>query len=277
MYDWRIGPGAPYQISATSRVAQTPSTPARSCGRVIDAVQPENPNNSSSPSTSTLMNHQYQDNIISLDDFQLDFTSMNSNAEQPLSNPNLDTLLGATNGPSAYSSRTNTQEYPEIEAAESGAEILEMIASDLDDSGQWSLEKTVAPDHTFLHPQTMPVQLPPPRGTFQRRNVIRHCLSSSIVLGQLTSYTKMMNQGDRLPPFICPPCQLHEEMLFDCVRSRKHQCLPKDLAICAGLVQMFYSRTPQNADFVWKTIYAEKDRLHHVVRATEIEGLYTLI
>lgn len=275
VYDWRIGAAVPYPISATSRVARTPSTPARINGESKDAVQSENSNNISSLSTSTSMNHQFQDNVIPLDDFQLDFISMSTNAEQPFGTPNLDTLLGATNGPSAYSSHTDTQEYPDIEAEESGAEILEMMASNLDDSGQWSLGKTMPPNNTSLLPQTMPVQPPQRRGTFQRRNVIRHCLSTSIVLGQLTSYSKMMIQGDRLPPFICPPCQLHEEMVFDCVRSRKHQCLPKDLAICAGLVQMFYSRTPQNADFVWKTIYAEKDRLHRVVRATKIEGFHT--
>ena len=169
---------------------------------------------------------------------------MNVYAEQPFGTTNIDTLLGATN-----ESRTDIQEYSEIEAAETGVEILERMTVDLENSGQGSLGKTIPPNHTS-HLPNKPVQLPPRQGTFQRRNVIRHCLSSSIVLGQLTNFSKMMIQGDRLPPFICPPCQLHEEMVFDCARTRKHQCLPKDLAICAGLVQMFYAQTPQNADFV---------------------------
>jgi hypothetical protein len=275
VYDWRIGEAGPYANLTASRLSRTPSMSATINGEPINAAQSEDLANISSLSTSTFMNHQFQDTDISLDDFQLNLTSMNAYAEQSFGTANLDSLLGATNGSSAYSSRTDIQEYPEIEAAESGVEVLERMAGDLDNSGQWPLGKTISPNHTSHLPQTMPVQLPPRRGTFQRRNVIRHCLSSSIVLGQLTNFSKMMIQGDRLPPFICPPCQLHEEMVFDCARSRKHQCLPKNLAICAGLVHMYFSRTPQNADFVWKTIYAEKDRLHREVRVTKVQGVQT--
>lgn len=270
VYDWRISEAGPYANSAASRVSRTPSAPARIDAESISAAQSEDLNNISALSTSSFMNHQFQDTNILLHDFQLNLTSMNVYAEQSFGTTNIDTLLGATN-----ESRTDIQEYPEIEAAESGVEILERMTGDLDNSGQWSLGETIPPNHTSHLPQTMPVQLPPRRGTFQRRNVIRHCLSSSIVLGQLTNFSKMMIQGDRLPPFLCPPCQLHEEMVFDCARSRKHQCLPKDLAICAGLVQMFYSRTPQNADFVWKTIYAEKEKLHREVRVTKVQGVQT--
>lgn len=273
VYDWRISEADPYANPTASRLSRTPFTPARINGEPINVAQAEDLNPISALSTSTFMNHQFHDNDILSDGFQLDLTSMNTYAEQSFGTPNLDSLLGGTNGSSAYSSRTDIQEYPEIEAAESGVEVLERMTGDLDNSGQWSLGKTIPPNHTSHLPQTMPVQLPPRRGTFQRRNAIRHCLSSSIVLGQLTNFSKMMIQGDRLPPFICPPCQLHEEMVFDCARSRKHQCLPKDLAICAGLVQMFFSRTPQNADFVWKTIYAEKDRLHREVRVTRVPGV----
>jgi hypothetical protein len=275
VYDWRTGDAVPYANSAAARVARTSSTPARINEELIGALQSENLNNTSALPTSTFMTHQFQDTDISLDDFQLDFTSMNANTEQSFGTPNLVTVLGATNEPSTFSLRTDIQEYPEIEATESGAEILEMMTGHLDNSGQWSLGKAISPNHTSHIPQTMPVQLLPRQGTFQRRNVIRHCLSSSIVLGQLTSFSKMMIQGHRLPPFLSPPCQLREEMVFDCTRSRKHQCLPKVLAICAGLVQMFYSRTPENADFVWKTIYAEKDRLHREVRVNEIQDIHT--
>lgn len=271
MYDWRTSEAGPYANPTASRLSRTPSTPARIIGEPINAAQSEDLTNIPALSTSTFMNRQFQYTDIPLVDFQLDLTSINAYAEQSFGTANLDSLLGTTNG----SSRTAIQEYPEIEAAESGVEVLERVTGDLDNSGQCSLGKTISPNHTSHLPQTIPVQLPPRRATFQRRNAIRHCLSSSIVLGQLTNFSKMMIQGDRLPPFICPPCQLHEEMIFDCARSRKHQCLPKDLAICAGLVQMFFSRTPQNADFVWKTIYAEKDRLHREVRVTRVPGVQT--
>ncbi|EEA21929.1 conserved hypothetical protein [Talaromyces marneffei ATCC 18224] len=261
LYDWKIGGAAPYANSTASKVSRTHLMPSRISEELIDgASQFENLDNTSALSASTFMNHELQAPDLSLDDFELDLTSMN--AERSLGTPNLEPSLGATAESSTFPLRTDIPEYLEIGVPEPSAETLEMITCHLSDSEQWSLGRTISPNPASHVPQTLPVQLPPRRGTFQRRNVIRHCLSSSIVLGQLTNFSKMMIQGDRLPPFICPPCQLHEEMVFDCARSRKHQCLPKDLAICASLVQMFYSRTPQNADFVWKTIYVETDRLH---------------
>uniref|UniRef100_A0A093VQF5 Sterigmatocystin biosynthesis regulatory protein n=1 Tax=Talaromyces marneffei PM1 TaxID=1077442 RepID=A0A093VQF5_TALMA len=241
LYDWKIGGAAPYANSTASKVSRTHLMPSRISEELIDgASQFENLDNTSALSASTFMNHELQAPDLSLDDFELDLTSMN--AERSLGTPNLEPSLGATAESSTFPLRTDIPEYLEIGVPEPSAETLEMITCHLSDSEQWSLGRTISPNPASHVPQTLPVQLPPRRGTFQRRN--------------------MMIQGDRLPPFICPPCQLHEEMVFDCARSRKHQCLPKDLAICASLVQMFYSRTPQNADFVWKTIYVETDRLH---------------
>lgn len=271
VYDWKTGDAIPYANSSTSRRARTPSISSRIDEELINgALQPENFNNTSALSASTFMNTQFQATGISLEDFDLDLTSLNSHAERSFCIPNLDPLLGATTESSTFPLHTDVQECSDIEVPESTAETLEMMTGHLNDAGQWSLGRTISPNHTSHVPQAIPVQLPPRREAFQRRNVVRHCLSSSIVLGQLTNFSKMMIQGDRLPPFICPPCQLREEMVFDCARSRKHQCLPKDLAICASLVQMFYSRTPQNVDFVWKTIYAEKNRLHSEVRVTKV-------
>ncbi|KAE8550600.1 hypothetical protein EYB25_006828 [Talaromyces marneffei] len=190
--------------------------PSRISEELIDgASQFENLDNTSALSASTFMNHELQAPDLSLDDFELDLTSMN--AERSLGTPNLEPSLGATAESSTFPLRTDIPEYLEIGVPEPSAETLEMITCHLSDSEQWSLGRTISPNPASHVPQTLPVQLPPRRGTFQRRN--------------------MMIQGDRLPPFICPPCQLHEEM-------------------------MFYSRTPQNADFVWKTIYVETDRLH---------------
>ncbi|KAH8820199.1 hypothetical protein F5884DRAFT_763206 [Xylogone sp. PMI_703] len=90
----------------------------------------------------------------------------------------------------------------------------------------------------------------------------RACLATTVVLGQLSAYPKMMVNGSHLPPFIYPRCTLNEGVITECTENGKHHCLPEPLAICAGLVQMFYSRTAGNTGFVWKTIYAEQARLH---------------
>jgi hypothetical protein len=88
---------------------------------------------------------------------------------------------------------------------------------------------------------------------------------TNIILGQITGYPKMLVLGDRLPPFIHAPCYTDERLAPECGEMGKHQCLPKSLAICASLVDMFYSRTDANADFVWQTIYSEGKRLREEV------------
>lgn len=274
VYDWKSSEAVSSAISAASRVARTRSTPPGMHEDLIGEIQSENLNNTSALSASTFMNNRFQDTDISLGDFHLNLTSMDAHGERFFDAPSVETLLGTTNESSIFPLRTGLHEHPSIEIPEGSAENLEIMSGHFNDFERRHLGRTLSPNHACHPLHTMPVQLPS-RRTFQRRNVIRYCLSSSITLGQLTGFPKMMIQGDRLPPFICPPCQLHEEMAFDCARSRMHQCLPKDLAICASLVQMFYSRTPQNADFVWKTIYAEKDRLHREVRGTQIQAVLT--
>jgi hypothetical protein len=101
----------------------------------------------------------------------------------------------------------------------------------------------------------------------RRRDAIKLCPITSIALGQLYSYPMMLIRGHRLPPFIHPQCTINEELAPACADSGSHQCLPQPLAICANMVQMFYSRTPATTDFVWETIYAEQARLHYEVRS----------
>lgn len=93
----------------------------------------------------------------------------------------------------------------------------------------------------------------------------RAFLLTTMLLGQLSAYPRMMIHGNHLPPFIYPGCSLNEDHAPVCGGNGGHQCLPKPLAISAGLVQMFYSRTAGNTEFIWKTIYAEQSRLHYEV------------
>lgn len=99
----------------------------------------------------------------------------------------------------------------------------------------------------------------------RRRIFLKDCVLTSVVLGQLTGYPKMMLEGELLPPFIQPPCHYDEEQAPACRIAGRHKCLPEILAICAGLVDMFYSRTQASEQYVWKMIYAERARLRKKV------------
>ncbi|KAJ4155996.1 hypothetical protein LMH87_001213 [Akanthomyces muscarius] len=105
------------------------------------------------------------------------------------------------------------------------------------------------------------ITAPSDQKILRRRIFLKDCVLTSVVLGQLTGYPKMMVEGDLLPPFIQPPCHYDEEQAPRCRVAGSHKCLPEILAICASLVEMFYSRTQANERFVWTTIYAERARL----------------
>lgn len=123
----------------------------------------------------------------------------------------------------------------------------------------------------------MPRDIPPlPNGgggvnnqALLKKTMFRTCIMCTILLGQVTSYPKMLIEGDALPPFIHAPCRIEDGMALECGERGSHQCLPRELAICAGLVDMFYSRTKANADFVWTSIYQERARLQREVRAPQ--------
>lgn len=110
-------------------------------------------------------------------------------------------------------------------------------------------------------PSAVAVRTPSNQGSLRSRPILKGCMLTNMVLGQITGYPKMLVLGDRLPPFIHAPCYTDERLAPECGEMGKHQCLPKRLAICASLVEMFYSRTETNADFVWQTIYSEGQRL----------------
>lgn len=89
--------------------------------------------------------------------------------------------------------------------------------------------------------------------------------ATKIMLGQIESYPKMMIHGLALPPFIHSRCSLGDGLDQTCSSKRMHQCLPRTLSICASLVLLFYSKTPESSSFVWATIYAEQNRLYQEV------------
>ncbi|KAG9251962.1 uncharacterized protein F5Z01DRAFT_638941 [Emericellopsis atlantica] len=100
------------------------------------------------------------------------------------------------------------------------------------------------------------------RGPLQRRFFWRHCVLSNIIVGQMTSYPKLMVEGDTLPPFITPPCFIREDLAPECGEAGRHCCLPEDLSVCASLVRMFYDRSASTRAYAWKSIYAEAEKLH---------------
>ncbi|KAM0261147.1 hypothetical protein ACHAQJ_002409 [Trichoderma viride] len=121
-------------------------------------------------------------------------------------------------------------------------------------------------------PSTLTVRTPFNQGILRSRPILKGCMLTNMILGQITGYPKMLVLGDRLPPFIHAPCYIDETLAPECGEIGKHQCLPKRLAICASLVDMFYSRTDANADFVWQTIYSEGQRLHEEHKSLDPYG-----
>ncbi|KAL7913763.1 hypothetical protein GGI35DRAFT_224276 [Trichoderma velutinum] len=137
----------------------------------------------------------------------------------------------------------------------------------LDESGSES--NNTSCDYTA---STLSVPTPANQGSLRSRPILKGCMLTNMVLGQITGYPKMLVLGDRLPPFIHAPCYVDERLAPECGEMGKHQCLPKGLAICASLVDMFYSRTDANADFVWQTISSEGHRLHKEHKSLDSYG-----
>ncbi|KAF7563650.1 hypothetical protein G7046_g435 [Stylonectria norvegica] len=116
-------------------------------------------------------------------------------------------------------------------------------------------------DYLPVAKAAQPVHPPPFPQPVLMQGILGGPVLKSVILGLMKSYPRMMVEGDQLPPFIQPPCHIDEEYAPDCGEKGRHQCLPKELAICASLVQLFYSRTAANAEFVWTPIHAERHRL----------------
>ena len=98
--------------------------------------------------------------------------------------------------------------------------------------------------------------------TLMRRGAHSRCPLTSMVLGQIMSYPRLLIEGDQLPPFIHPGCYIDEELAHDCMDSDAHVCLPKRIAACATLVRIFYDRRNRESDFVWDVIRREADEIH---------------
>ncbi len=86
-------------------------------------------------------------------------------------------------------------------------------------------------------------------------------LTSKVLLGQLLRYPRMLIRGASLPPFIFPPCAMKDMVYEECAVDGMHQCLPEALVNCCTLTHMVYTKTPANTPFVWRTVYAEVERL----------------
>jgi hypothetical protein len=126
-------------------------------------------------------------------------------------------------------------------------------------------------------PSTLAVRAPSNQQPLRSRPILKGCMLTNIILGQTTGYPKMLVLGDRLPPFIHAPCYTDERLAPECGEMGKHQCLPKSLAICASLVDMFYSRTDANADFVWQTIHSEAQRLYKEVSYSSLALIHAIV
>ncbi|CAH0046541.1 unnamed protein product [Clonostachys solani] len=116
---------------------------------------------------------------------------------------------------------------------------------------------------------------------YSRRRIGGQDVLASVVLGQLKSYPRMLIEGDKLPPFIHPRCYLDEELAPACRVSGRHVCFSTELSICVSLVQMFYSKSSKNSEFVWKTIHDEGERIVQQFASftsqQQLEGLQSVV
>lgn len=96
-------------------------------------------------------------------------------------------------------------------------------------------------------------------------------LTRKMLLSQMIDYTHRMAEGKTLPPFIHPPCFLNQDN--ECPPDTPHTCLPKTLAICRTLTQMFYSRTPETNGFIWDQIYSHLRQMHAEFRSYDKQTL----
>jgi hypothetical protein len=99
-----------------------------------------------------------------------------------------------------------------------------------------------------------------PNLSMRERSFQQGSLTAKMVLSQLIDYTRRIADGRHLPSFIHPPCFLSQN--DECPSEAPHSCLPKPLAICKSLTQMFYSRTAGSSAFVWQQIYTHLREMH---------------
>ncbi|KAL6802771.1 hypothetical protein GGI42DRAFT_32128 [Trichoderma sp. SZMC 28013] len=96
-------------------------------------------------------------------------------------------------------------------------------------------------------------------------------LTGKMLLSQMIDYTHRIAEGKTLPPFIHPPCFLSQDN--ECPPDTPHTCLPKTLAICRTMTQMFYSRTPETNGFIWDQIWSHLRQMHAEFRSYDKQSL----
>lgn len=144
--------------------------------------------------------------------------------------------------------------------------------ANLQGSGSCQLEMTTLPrlDMGYSNFQAMEsisyhdILLKPPKyfwpSTIQQH---RFSLNKQYLLCTLNSYPCMILPGKSLPPFIHP--HLLAAVSGDGGRTRKSQ-LPKPLASCAAIMQMFTAKNESNVKFIWEAIRMEQERMISEVR-----------
>lgn len=95
------------------------------------------------------------------------------------------------------------------------------------------------------------------------RSLHQGALTAKMLFGKLASYSRIMADAKRLPPFIYPPCW--SSQCSRCVADSPHRCLPETLAICSNLTQMYSLRREGSESFVWQQICAHLKQLRDQV------------
>lgn len=105
----------------------------------------------------------------------------------------------------------------------------------------------------------------PPEAQLEQRSRSFHqgALTAKMMFGKLGSYSRMMADAKRLPPFIWPPCWSSRPSR--CPSDSPHRCLPETLAVCSNLIQMHSLRRDGSESFVWQQIYAHLKQLRDKV------------
>lgn len=103
-----------------------------------------------------------------------------------------------------------------------------------------------------------------------KRETIESKLTKKLLIGQLLNYPKMMN-GNRLPPFIFPPCKRGD----GCGLNGSHQCLLRPLENCRAITTMAENIAASNKGFIWTVVENEVVRLYQEV--SRVPSIFTLL
>ncbi|KAH8700135.1 hypothetical protein BGW36DRAFT_373498 [Talaromyces proteolyticus] len=282
----------PFENSTSTTSSQTKSRPA-----VSSSFQDTIPVSSSAQGTASCFVEDaadgrceisYQEEAAFITEAVNGFPDVNSMLEVPLnttSNPIVDTPSSIFQ----WQGQQNTE--PQLMGPLLGSDDFQSSQIPIDDNNtvldSESIDLTGS-NYSILSPQQKPHQSGPPSKSTQTHTSTSatRILTRRILLGKLTSYPQKMIGGHPLPPFIHPQCVLQERSQEECVSKGTHTCLPESLAICASLVQMFFTKTSTSTAFVWRTINAEHRRMYNehwgydaytLLSALQASAIYTLL